>query len=78
MSKNLYAARVPANAANVPITAWMTMPPPYWYSKNLLKAPRATPSSAQKASTRAGLITRLKELTIDRPNAPSPPIIIAV
>ena len=30
MSKNLYAARVPAKAAKVPTTAWMTMPPPYW------------------------------------------------
>ena len=28
MSKNLYAASVPANAAKVPITAWMTTPSP--------------------------------------------------
>ena len=28
MLKNLYAARVPAKAANVPITAWITMPSP--------------------------------------------------
>ena len=27
MLKNLYAASVPANAANVPRTAWTTMPP---------------------------------------------------
>src|SRR5690348_10597623 len=43
----------------------------------LLNAPSATPSSAQNASTRAGLITRLKELTIDSANAPRPPIIMA-
>ena len=30
MLKNLYAASVPAKAANVPITAWMMIPPPYW------------------------------------------------
>ena len=30
MLKNLYAASVPAKAANVPITAWITMPSPYW------------------------------------------------
>ena len=30
ISKNLYAARVPAKAAKVPSTAWITMPPPYW------------------------------------------------
>ena len=35
-------------------------------SKHLLSAPSATPSRAQNASTRAGLITRLNELTIDR------------
>ena len=40
-------------------------------SKNLLSAPSATPSSAAKASTRAGLITRLNELTSDSPKAPS-------
>ena len=45
MSKNLYAASVPAKAANVPITAWMTMPPPNRASKNLLNAPSATPSA---------------------------------
>ncbi len=46
MSKNLYAARVPANAAKVPITAWMTMPSPNVdASMNLLNAPSATPSS---------------------------------
>ena len=77
MLKNLYAASVPAKAANVPITAWITMPWPYWYSNNLLKAPSATPSSAAKASTRAGLITRLNELTIDSPKAPRPPMVIA-
>ncbi len=68
---------MPAKAAKVPITAWMTMPPPNWYSKNLLNAPSATPSAAQKSSTNAGLITRLKELTIDSPNAVRPPIVIA-
>ncbi len=69
MLKNLYAARVPAKAANVPMTAWVTMPSPKRASKNLLSAPSATPSAAQNASTRAGLMTRLNELTSDRPNA---------
>ena len=69
MLKNLYAARVPAKAANVPMTAWVTMPSPKRTSKNLLSAPSATPSAAQKASTRAGLITRLNELASDSPKA---------
>ncbi len=37
----------------------------------LLIAPRATPSTAAKASTSAGLITRLNELTSDSPKAPN-------
>ena len=65
MLKNLYAASVPAKAAKVPITAWVTMPSPKRASKNLLSAPSATPSAAQNASTRAGLMTRLNELTSD-------------
>src|SRR4051812_2890593 len=40
---------------------------------NLLKPPRATPSATAKAITRAGLITRLNELTIDSANATSEP-----
>ena len=77
MLKNLYAARVPANAANVPSTAWVTMPSPNCASNTLLSAPSATPSRAQNASTRAGLITRLNELTIERPKAPNEPTISA-
>ena len=42
-------------------------------SMNLLNAPSATPSRAANASTSAGLITRLNELTIDSPKAPSEP-----
>ena len=44
---------------------------------SLLIAPRATPSRAAKASTSAGLITRLNEFTIDRPKAPRLPMVIA-
>ena len=77
MLKNLYAASVPAKAANVPITAWVTMPSPNCASKNLLSAPSAMPSATANASTRAGLITRLNELTSDSPKAPSEPIVIA-
>src|SRR4051812_598136 len=40
-------------------------------------APSATPSAAQKSSTRAGLITRLNELTIDSTNATSEPMLAA-
>ena len=43
----------------------------------LLNAPSATPSRAQKASTRAGLMTRLNELTIDSAKAPRLPIVSA-
>src|SRR3954453_6560498 len=43
----------------------------------LLNAPSATPSSAANASTRVGLITRLKELTIDSRKAPGLPIVAA-
>ena len=77
MLKNLYAARVPAKAANVPSTARMTTPSPNGASNTLLSAPSATPSRAQNASTRAGLITRLNELTIDSAKAPSAPTISA-
>ena len=35
------------------------------------------PWARQKASTSAGLITRLKELTIDSAKADRPPIVIA-
>ena len=77
MLKNLYAASVPAKAANVPMTAWVTMPSPKRASKNLLSAPSATPSAAQNASTSAGLMTRLKELTSERPNAAPLPMMRA-
>src|SRR3954452_12157272 len=43
----------------------------------LLIAPSATPSRAAKARTRAGLIWRLKELTIDRAKAPREPMVTA-
>ncbi len=77
MLKNLYAASVPTNAANVPMTAPDTTPLPNMASKNLLSAPSATPSRAAKAMTSAGLTTRLNELTSDSANAPPMPIIIA-
>ena len=44
---------------------------------NLENAPSATPSSAAKAITSAGLMTRLKELTIDSAKAPNEPTIRA-
>ncbi len=44
---------------------------------SLLNAPSATPSRAANAITSGGLITRLKELTIDSPKAPSEPTISA-
>ena len=68
---------MPAKAAKVPITAPDTTPSPNRTSKTLLRAPSAMPSKAQKASTRAGLITRLKELTIDSAKAPRLPSITA-
>src|SRR3954447_4779564 len=45
---------------------------------SLLNAPSATPSRTAKAITRAGLTTRLNELTIERANAPSEPRVSAV
>ena len=42
-------------------------------SNNLLIAPRATPSAAAKAMTRAGLMTRLNEFASDSRNAPPAP-----
>jgi hypothetical protein len=77
MLKNLYAASVPAKAANVPSTAWVTMPSPNWESKSLLSAPSAMPSATAKAITSAGLMTRLNELTNDSAKAPSEPIVTA-
>ena len=67
---------MPAKAAKVPITAPVTTPEPNWASKNLLRAPSATPSTAANAMTRAGLMTRLNELTSDRPKAVSEPTVI--
>ena len=43
----------------------------------MLMAPRATPSRAAKASTRAGLMTRLNEFTIESAKAPRLPIVTA-
>jgi hypothetical protein len=65
---------VPANAAKVPRTALITMPG-YCASNSLLIAPSATPSARAKASTSAGLMTRLNELTSDSRNAPPAPSI---
>ena len=77
MSNTLYAASVPAKAANVPITAPDTTPSPNCTSKSLLRPPSATPSRTAKAITSAGLITRLNELTIESTNAPREPSVTA-
>ena len=77
ISKNLYAASVPAKAPKVPITAPDTTPSPNCASNTLLRPPSATPSRAQKASTSAGLTTRLNEFTIDSAKAPRLPTITA-
>ena len=46
MSKNLYAASVPATAPSVPRTAPTTRPSPKLASITLLKAPMNSPSNA--------------------------------
>ena len=81
MLKNLYAASVPAKAANVPMHRLDDQVAGPLVEKiesmNLLNAPRATPSATQKASTSGGLTTRLNELTIESAKAPSEPIVSA-
>src|SRR5690606_12535862 len=67
MLKNLYAASVAPAATKVASTAWKTIvASPTQVDTILEKAPTNTPSTAAYASTSAGLITFLNELTIAR------------